>query len=62
LSQEEKERSLKVLILDFMSSEETESDSGSGSESVKIFLTKPIPWRSPEANNMMDSLDHKMPF
>lgn len=55
-----KERSLKVLILDFMSSEETGSDSGSGSETTKIFLTRPILWRSPDANNLMDSLDRKI--
>lgn len=46
-----------------MSSEETGSESGSGSEmttKVKIFLTKPVPWRSPEASTIMDSLDRKI--
>ena len=61
LSQDEKERFLKVLMLDFMSSEETGSESGSDSEvKEKIFLTKPIPWRSPAANNIMNSLDRKI--
>lgn len=60
LSQEEKERSMKILMLEFMSSEETGSDSGSGSEMTKIFLTRPLPWRSQAANNVMESLDRKI--
>ena len=62
LSQEEKERSLQVLTLDFMSSEETGLESGSDSETPrnKIFLNKPLPWRSQAANNLMESLDRKI--
>ena len=29
-------------------------------ERKKIFLTSPLPWRSPEASSMMDSLDRKV--
>ena len=51
---------MTILKLEFMSSEDTGSDSGSGSESTKVFLTKPLPWRSPAANSIMDSLDRKI--
>ena len=60
---EEKEKNMKVLALDLMSSEETGSASASGSESSekeRIFLTRPLPWRSPAANNLMESLDRKI--
>ena len=60
LSQEEKERSMKILMLEFMSSEETGSDSGSGSDTTKIFLTRPLQWRSQAANSVMESLDRKI--
>lgn len=63
LSQEEKEKTLKILTLDFISSEETGTESGSGSENTtrdKVFFTRPLPWRSPAANNTMDSLDRKI--
>ena len=54
---------MKILSLDFMSSEESGSESGSGAEMTtraKIFVTKPVPWRSPEASSIMDSLDRKI--
>ena len=54
---------MKVLTLDFISSEETGSESGSGSEMMtrcKVFLSRPLPWRSPEANTIMESLDRKI--
>lgn len=54
---------MKILTLDFMSSEETGSESGSGSEMMarrKVFLSRPLTWRSAEANNMMESLDRKV--
>ena len=54
---------MKILALDFMSSEETGSESGSGSEMDtrrKVFLSKPLTWRSPEANSIMESLDRKI--
>lgn len=54
---------MQILTLDFMSSEETGSESGSGSEMMmrrKVFLSRPLTWRSPEANNIMESLDRKI--
>lgn len=65
MSQEEKERTLRILTLNFISSEETGADSGSGRSgdenmTDKIFLSRPLPWRSQEANNVMDSLDRKI--
>lgn len=62
LTAQEKERVMKILTLDFMSSEDTGSESDSGSEMTrrKVFLLKPIPWRSPEANGVMESLDRKI--
>lgn len=62
LSTQEKEEAMKILSLDFMSSEETDSESGSGSEQTrrKIFMLRPLQWRSPQANNIMQSLDRKI--
>lgn len=61
MSQEEKEKTLKILRLDFISSEETGADSGSGTETTdKVFFTRPLPWRSQAANNAMNSLDRKI--
>ena len=60
LSPPEKAKCLNILVLDYMSSEESGSESGSGEEMMqrkKVFLTSPLPWRSPEASSMMDSLD-----
>ena len=54
-----KRKNMKVLLLDFMSSEETGSDSAMGSESSEK-ETRPLPWRSPAAKNLMDSLNHKI--
>ncbi len=56
---------MKILTLDFMSSEGTGSESGSGSGSEtttrrKVFISRPLTWRSTEANNMMGSLDRKV--
>ena len=54
---------MKILILDFMSSEETGSESGSGSEMTtrrRVFLSRSLPWRSPEATGVMESLDRKV--
>lgn len=45
-----------------MSSEETGSESGSESEMAtrrKVFLSRPLSWRSSEANSIMESLDRK---
>ena len=63
LSLQEKEDAMKILSLEFISSEETDSESGSGSEMTqrrKIFMSKPLQWRSPQANNIMQSLDRKI--
>ena len=63
LSTQEKEDAMKILTLEFMSSEETDSESGSGSEMStrrKIFMSRPLQWRSPQANNIMLSLDRKI--
>ena len=54
---------MKILNLDFMSSEETGSESGSGSEMMsrrKVFVSRRLTWRTAEANNMMESLDRKV--
>lgn len=54
---------MKILTLDFMSSEETGSESDSGNEAAtrrKIFLSRPLSWRSPEANAFIESLDRKI--
>lgn len=54
---------MKILHLEFISSEETGSESGSGSEMMtrrKVFLSRPLQWRSPQANNIMESLDRKV--
>ena len=48
-------------MLEFMSSEDSGSESGSETETAnKVFLTRPLPWRSPAANSLMDSLDRKI--
>ena len=63
LTAQEKERIMKILVLDFMSSEETGSESGSGSEMTtgrKVFLSRSLPWKSPEASGVMESLDRKV--
>ena len=54
---------MKILHLEFMSSEETDSESGSGSEMGrrrKIFMSRPLQWRNPQANNILQSLDRKI--
>lgn len=54
---------MKILELEFMSSEETGSESGSGAEMMerrKVFLVRPLNWRSVEANNYIESLDRKV--
>lgn len=54
---------MKILTLEFMSSEETDSESGSGSEMSgrrKIFTSRPLQWRSPQANTILQSLDRKI--
>ena len=59
----EKEKLLKILVLDFMSSEETGSESGSGEEVAtrrKIFLSRPLGWRSAEVITYFESLDRKV--
>ena len=46
-----------------MSTEESGSESGSGDEMTirrKIFLSRPLSWRSPEANTYFESLDRKV--
>ena len=58
----EKEKIFNILTLDYMSSEDTGSESGSGLEMAtrhKVFLSRPLLWRSTEANNIMESLDRK---
>ena len=58
---QEKAKYIKILTLDFISSEETGSESGSDEEMTKkkIFLRNIIPWRSSEVNSMMECLDRK---
>ncbi len=54
---------MKILTLDFMSSEESGSESGSGDETATrrhIFLSRPLNWRSVDANNFFESLDRKI--
>ena len=54
---------MKILCLEFMSSEDTDSESGSGSEMAerrKIFTSRPLQWRSPQANTILQSLDRKI--
>ena len=54
---------MKILTLDFISSEETGSESGSETETTirrKVFISRPLTWRSFEANNIMESLDRKV--
>lgn len=51
------------MLLDFMSSEDTGAESGSETEMdgrSKIFVTRPLTWRSTLANNVMESLDRKV--
>lgn len=63
LSEAEKEKILKILLLEFMSSEETGSESGSGAEMMtrrKIFLSRPLDWRSAEVKTYFESLDRKV--
>lgn len=62
-SPQEKAKCLKILVLDYISSEESGSESGSDEEVMerkKNFLTSPLPWRSPEASSLMESLDRKI--
>ena len=53
---------MKILTLGFISSEEIGSESGSESEETrrKVFISRPLAWRSPEANSIMESLDRKV--
>ena len=54
---------MKILTLEYMSSDESGSESGSGSEMMirrKVFISRPLAWRTPEANSVMDSLDRKI--
>lgn len=63
LTAQEKERLVKILNIDFMSSEDSGSESGSGLEMAtrrRVFVLRSLSWRSPEANRMMDSLDRKV--
>ena len=50
---------MKILTLDFISSEESGSESGSDEEMTtkKIFLRNIIPWKSLEVNSTMECLD-----
>lgn len=62
LTPEEKSQWSKILTMEFMSSEESGSESGSGSEMGtrrKVFIQHPLSWRSNEANRMIESLDRK---
>lgn len=62
LTPEEKSQWSKILTMEFMSSEESGSESGSGNEMGtrrKVFIQHPLSWRSNEANRMIESLDRK---
>lgn len=63
LTDSDKETLMKVLLVEFMLSEETASESGSGEDMMtrrKIFLSKPLEWRSTEVMTYFASLDRKV--
>uniref|UniRef100_A0A1X7VF75 Uncharacterized protein n=1 Tax=Amphimedon queenslandica TaxID=400682 RepID=A0A1X7VF75_AMPQE len=55
LSNEEKEKYSSIMTLDFISSEESASDS----EDCRTFVIRPLPWISEEVKSIMASLDRK---
>lgn len=67
LAAEEKERYMKYMTVDYMSSEQSMSESENGYESPdverpkkKVFSVSTLPWRSPELTQVMHSLDRKL--
>ena len=64
ITAEEKSEAMKILTVDYMSSEETGQESA-GSEDerqalpVTIFKIRPLPWRSDRANSIIASMDRK---
>lgn len=72
LAAEEKERYTKYMTVDYMSSEQSMSESeGENAENgyespdverpkKKVFSVSTLPWRSPELTQVMHSLDRKL--
>ena len=64
ITAEEKSEAMKILTVDYMSSEETGQESA-GSEDerqalpVIVFIIRPLPWRSDRANSIIASMDRK---
>ena len=63
ITAEEKNEAMKILTVDFMSSEETGQESAESDNErappVTIFKIHPLPWRSDRANSIMTTMDRK---
>ena len=56
LSIEEKTKYSDLMRIEYMSSEESDEETGAN---VRMFVTRPLPWRSQEATAVIESLDRK---
>ena len=63
LSQEEKDKISEIMSIDFMSSEDSGSDTaGNSSDTMdtgRTFIIRPLSWLSDEAKSKLASLDRK---
>ena len=60
LAAEEKKRYMKYMTVDYMSSEQSMSESDVERPKKKVFSVSTLPWRSPELTQVMHSLDRKL--